>query len=142
MIDADAAGIDVRRRSPYDLWVVPSDAVVPLVVLVHGPVRGGPRPREWPVYRGYGSLLARAGVAAAIADLDYTTVESLSGPTGQLDAITDAARSEPGIDGTRAVIWAFSGGARSARSSVLRNGLNEAAPVRNSAKSRARAGTH
>ena len=112
MIDTDAAGIDVRRRSAYDLWVVPSDATVPLVVLVHGPVRGGPRPREWPVYRGYASLLARAGLAAAITDLDYTSVEALSGPIAQLDEVADAARSEPGVDGTRGAIGAFSGGAR------------------------------
>lgn len=112
MVATDVAGIDVRRRVAYDLWVVPSEAVVPLVVLAHGPVRSGPRPREWPVYRGYGALLARAGLAAAVVDLDFTSVESLSGPTAQLHAIADAARSEPGVDGTRGVIWAFSGGAR------------------------------
>jgi dienelactone hydrolase len=81
-------------------------------MLVHGPVRRGPRPREWPVYRGYGSLLARAGLAAAVTDLDFTDVRALSEPMAQLDEVTDAARSEPGVDGERAVIWAFSGGAR------------------------------
>ena len=113
VIATDAASFEVRRRSAYDLWIAPSDAVVPLVVLVHGPVRGGgPRPREWPVYRGYGSLLARAGLAAAVADLDYTSVEALCGPIAQLDEVVDAARSEPGVDRERGVVWAFSGGAR------------------------------
>jgi dienelactone hydrolase len=54
----------------------------------------------------------RAGLAAAVADLDYTSVESLSGPIAQLQQVTDAARNEPGVDGQRAAIWAFSGGAR------------------------------
>lgn len=112
VIATDGVGLEVRRRSAYDLWVAESDEVVPLVILVHGPVRGGPRPREWPVYRGYCSLLARAGLAAAITDLDYTDVASLSGPIAQLDAVTYAARDEPGVDGGRGVIWAFSGGAR------------------------------
>jgi hypothetical protein len=112
VIDSDAAGLDVRHRSAYDLWVAPSNAVVPLVMLVHGPVRSGPRPREWPVYRGYGALLARAGLAAAVTDLDFTDVTALSEPMAQLDEVTEAARSESGVDGERAVIWAFSGGAR------------------------------
>jgi dienelactone hydrolase len=112
VFETDAVGLDVRRRSTYDLWVAPADAVVPLVIVVHGPVRDGPRPREWPVYRGYGSLLARAGCAAAIVDLEYTNVEELSTPIAQLDEVTEAARNEPGVDGTRGLIWAFSGGAR------------------------------
>ncbi|HKI91380.1 MAG TPA: hypothetical protein VJ986_03670 [Gaiellaceae bacterium] len=113
VIATDAAGFDVRRRSAYDLGIAASDAILPLVVLVHGPVRGGgPRPREWPVYQGYGSLLTRAGLAAAVADLDFTSVEALSKPTAQLDEIVDAARSEPGVDGEKVVIWGFSGGAR------------------------------
>lgn len=112
MIATDPTGLDVRPRPAYDLWVTPSNELAPLVILVHGPVRSGPRPREWPVYRGYGSLLARAGLAAVVSDLDYTNVEVLSGPIAQLDEVAAAARSEPGVDRERAVIWAFSGGAR------------------------------
>ena len=112
VIASDDTGLDIRRRSTYDLWVGVPDAVAPLVILVHGPVRAGPRPREWPVYRGYGALLARAGMAVAVADLDYTDVEALSGPIVQLAEVSRAARNEPGVDGTRGVIWAFSGGAR------------------------------
>ena len=112
VVATDAAGIDVRGRLAYDLWVAASNADVPLVILVHGPVRDGPRPREWPVYRGYGSLLARAGLAAAVTDLDYTDVETLSGPIAQLADVAETARNEAGVDGGRCVIWAFSGGAR------------------------------
>jgi hypothetical protein len=112
VVATDPAGLDVRHRSAYDLWVAASNPVIPLVILVHGPVRDGPRPREWPVYRGYGSLLARAGLAAAVTDLDYTNVDALSGPIAQLGEVAEAARSEPGVDGGRCVIWAFSGGAR------------------------------
>jgi hypothetical protein len=112
VVATDPAGIDVRHRSAYDLWITASDTVLPLVILVHGPVRDGPRPREWPVYQGYGSLLAHAGLAAAVTDLDYTNVEALSGPIAQLGEVAESARREPGVDGGRCVIWAFSGGAR------------------------------
>lgn len=112
VIPTDSAGLDVRRRSGYDLWIAASDVLAPLIVLVHGPVREGPRPREWSVYQGYGSLLARSGFAVAVTDLDYTDVRLLSEPITQLAEATHAARSEPGVDGNRAVIWGFSGGAR------------------------------
>jgi dienelactone hydrolase len=112
VIATDAAGLDFRPRPAYDLWLPSSGEVAPLVILVHGPVSVGPRPREWPVYRGYGSLLAESGLAAAVTDLDYTRVDALSEPIAQLDEVAAAVRDEPGVDGERAVVWAFSGGAR------------------------------
>ena len=75
-------------------------------------MRAGPRPREWPVYRGYGSLLARARLAAVVTDLDYTNSKELSAPIAQLDEVTHAARSEPGVDRTQVLLWALSGGAK------------------------------
>ena len=111
VLSPDVSTIEMRRRADYDLYVrrVPA----PLIVLVHGPVRGAiTRPREWPVYRGYGALAANAGAAAAIADLDYTDTHALDGPTLQLERLVDAARFENGIDSGRVVVWAFSGGAR------------------------------
>jgi hypothetical protein len=113
VLNPDRTGIEVRRRAEYDLYLGSSGSEVPLIVYVHGPVRGPvARPREWPVYRGYGALAANAGAGAAIADLDYTDPQAPDAPTAQLERILDAARSENGIDGDRVAIWAFSGGAR------------------------------
>lgn len=78
-----------------------------------GPVPGSAtRPREWPVYRGYGALAANTGMAAAISDLDYTDARALDAPIAQLERLVDAARAEPCVDSNRVVVWAFSGGAR------------------------------
>jgi hypothetical protein len=113
VLTPDTSGVDVRRRGGYDLYVRPSEGRVPLVVLVHGPVPGAEvRPREWPVYRGYGFLLANAGIAAAVTDLDYTDIEALDAPIAQLREILEAARAEDAVDPEHTALWAFSGGAR------------------------------
>src|SRR6266536_3003993 len=40
VLTPDTSGIEVRRRAEYDLYTRPADARIPLVVFVHGPVRG------------------------------------------------------------------------------------------------------
>src|ERR671937_1599661 len=113
VLSPDSSGVVVRRRDEYDLYLRPSGADAPLMVFVHGPVRDPTaRPREWPVYRGYGVLAANAGAGAVITDLDYTDVRAVDGPTTQLQRIIDAARHENGVASSRVAIWAFSGGAR------------------------------
>jgi dienelactone hydrolase len=113
VLTPDTAEIEVCRRDEYDLYTRPADPHSPLVVFVHGPVQGaGLRPRCWPVYRGYGSLTANAGIAAAVVDLDYTNVAALDAPITQLRELLDVARAEGAVDPDRVVIWAFSGGAR------------------------------
>lgn len=103
----------VRHRQEYDLYVPAPEAPVPVVVLVHGPNRdAGARHRDWPVYRGYASLITKAGFAAAVVDLDYTDVHALAGPTAQLDRVVEAARSEDVVRADRVLLWAFSGGGR------------------------------
>lgn len=76
---------------------------------VRGPAA---RPRDWPVYRGYGALAANAGACAAVGDLDYADPGQLDAPIAHLGRIIEAARDEEGIDAGRVAIWAFSGGAR------------------------------
>jgi hypothetical protein len=112
VLSPDTSQVVVHRRADYDLYVRPSDTRVPLVVLVHGPVRdGSARPREWPVYCGYGALAANAGVAAVVADLDYTDVCVPEPAFRQLERLVDAAQFESAVDPSRVVVWAFSGGA-------------------------------
>lgn len=102
-----------RHRQEYDLYVPVREAPVPAVILVHGPNQdAGVRHRDWPVYRGYASLITKAGFAAAVVDLDYTDVHALAGPTAQLDRVVEAARSEDVVRADRVLLWAFSGGGR------------------------------
>jgi dienelactone hydrolase len=114
VLTPDTSGIEVRRRAEYDLYTRPlAGARIPLVVFVHGPVRGaGVRPRDWPVYRGYGSLAANAGIAGAVVDLDYIHVEALDAPIAQLGELLGVARAESAVDPEHVAIWAFSGGGR------------------------------
>lgn len=105
------AVVEKHRHPDYDLHVRPSEAPAPLVVFIHGPIPGGARPRDWPVYRGYASLVANAGLAAAVVDLDYTDFRSLDGPGAQLERVLEAARGEAVVDSERVVLWAFSAGA-------------------------------
>jgi dienelactone hydrolase len=111
VLSPEATGIDLRSRADYDLYL--GRECAPLVVLVHGPVRGAvARPRKWPVYRGYATLLANAGFSAAIADLAYNDTHQLDGPQAQLESVVETARSESGVDPARGAVWAFSGGSR------------------------------
>jgi len=116
VLSPETAGIEIRRRERYDHHFRQASELQPVIVFVHGPVRGaGVRPRDWPVYRGYASLAANAGVSGAVLDLDYTNVRSLSWPTSQLEALLERLRNEDTCDPNRVAIWAFSGGARLVR---------------------------
>jgi acetyl esterase/lipase len=113
VVSADATGIDVVRRESYDLYTAAGHEHLPLVVFVHGPVPSdATRPRDWPVYRGYGAIAAQVGAASAVLDLDYPDPRSPSAPEAQLRDLVAAVRAEKQVDQERVVIWAFSGGAR------------------------------
>lgn len=87
---------------------------VPAVVFVHGgPLPSGlpVLPRDWPVYRGYAALSARAGLAAVTFDHDLHCVDDYPAAYTQLRTAIDAARAEAAVDPSRVAIWAFSGGA-------------------------------
>ncbi|GHJ43415.1 hypothetical protein Cs7R123_07570 [Catellatospora sp. TT07R-123] len=109
-----------ERTGTTDLYLPAGDGPFPAVVIVHGgplPPDLRPTPRDWPVYQGYGSLLASLGLATALVDhrlyvlpqpdgvvLDYpTAAEDVT------DAVT-AVRTDPRVDGDRVVVWFFSGG--------------------------------
>lgn len=84
----------------------------PVVVLVHGgPMRTPPvRPAsQWPVFQGYANALAARGVAAAVFDHGLLTGDEDAAPE-HLRAAIDTARAHEGVDGSRVVLWHFSGG--------------------------------
>ncbi|MFC4587549.1 alpha/beta hydrolase [Sphaerisporangium corydalis] len=104
----------IERHGPVELY--PPDAAEPrpAVVIVHGgpsPEALRPRPREWPVYRGYPLVAAARGFVGAAID------HRLYDPAGYPLAAADVAagieviRADPRVDGDRVALWFFSGGA-------------------------------
>jgi dienelactone hydrolase len=109
-----------ERHGRIDVYAPASDVPLPAVVIVHGgpiPATLSPTPRDWPMYRGYGALLAAAGIVAATVDHRFHPIKSPDGITfGYATAAADitdaieAVRSDPRVDGDRVVLWFFSGG--------------------------------
>jgi len=108
-----------ERTDTLDTYVPDGDGPFPVVVVVHGvPLPPGLAARGWPLYQGYGRLLAAAGLLTAVVDyqlpitpgpdglvLDYAAAAALVA-----GAVT-AARADPRADAERVVLWFFSGGA-------------------------------
>ncbi|WP_246595639.1 alpha/beta hydrolase [Actinoplanes auranticolor] len=121
------------RTDNVDTYRPDGPGPYPVVVVVHGtPLPPGlqAQPRDWPLYRGYGQLLAAQGMTAVVVEhqlpitpgpdglvLDYATA------AGQVAAAVTAARADPRADADRVVLWFFSGGA------MLSAGWLDAAPA-------------
>lgn len=109
-----------ERTGPIDLYLPAGEGPFPTVLFVHGgplPPDLRPTPRDWPVYRGYGSLLASLGLVAAVVDhrlhvLQHPDGVVLDYPTAAVDVAdaVEAVRADPRVDGDRVVVWFFSGG--------------------------------
>ena len=83
----------------------------PAVVVVHG-VPGPPEApdaRDWPLYRGYGALLAEAGVLAAIPRLTVASPDDLYTVAARVAATAELLRADPRVDPDRLGLWFFSG---------------------------------
>lgn len=91
----------------------PSAVPAPAVVLVHGgpvPAATPRRPRTWSAFRGYGSLLARAGVVGAVLEHGYQAPGDLDRAAGDVRRLVEVVRADPAVDGDRVALWFFSGG--------------------------------
>ncbi|HEY0360519.1 MAG TPA: dienelactone hydrolase family protein [Mycobacteriales bacterium] len=108
-IEARAA----ERHGVVDLYLPEATQPRPAVVFVHGgpvPADLRPSPRDWPVYRGYGSIAAARGAVGVTVD------HRLHDPGGYPLAATDVAaavelaRADPRVDADRVAVWFFSGG--------------------------------
>jgi acetyl esterase/lipase len=106
--------VEPERAGEVDLYVPPdADGPRPAVVFVHGgplPPTVTPRPREWPVYRGYGALAASRGVVGVTLDHDLHDFDAYPRAADQVLAAVGLARNHPGVDANRVAVWFFSGG--------------------------------
>ena len=102
-----------ERDGNVDLYLPDGDGPHPAIVFVHGgplPVEKQPRPREWPVFRGYGSLAALRGVVGVT--LDHRLYDPFAYPAAAEDvaAAVERVRKDPRVDADRVALWFFSGG--------------------------------
>lgn len=112
--------VEPERNGTIDMYAPSGDGPFPAVVLIHGgpiPPELRPTPRDWPVYHGYGSLLASLGLFAATVDHRLYVLQNPEGvvldyPTAAGDVATavESVRADPRVDGDRVVLWFFSGG--------------------------------
>jgi acetyl esterase/lipase len=101
------------REGNLDLYLPVGDGQAPAVVLVHGgPVPEGhqPTPRDWPVYRGYGSAAAERGLVGAILDHRFHDFELIKEAGEDIVTAVDRVRKDPRVDPDRIGMWFFSGG--------------------------------
>ncbi|BEL07114.1 hypothetical protein Q0Z83_053050 [Actinoplanes sichuanensis] len=111
VLSVETVGPD--RRGSVDVYLPEAEEPRPAIVFVHGgpvPAELRPTPRDWPVYRGYGSLAATRGVVGVTVD------HRLHHPTAYPAAAEDVseavriARESPQVDEDRIAVWFFSGG--------------------------------
>ena len=85
----------------------------PAVVLVHGgpiPADLRPTPRDWPLYRGYASAIAKSGAVGVMVDHQLHDVADYPLAAANVAAAVQMARADQRVDGGRVAIWFFSGG--------------------------------
>jgi dienelactone hydrolase len=109
--------VDSREPERHDLFdlYLPDDLARPrpAVVFVHGgplPAEVRPRPREWPVYQGYGSLAAARGVVGAVVGHRLHSPDTYAVAADDVGAAIAALRGDERVDGGRLALWFFSGG--------------------------------
>lgn len=109
------AEIEPERDGAVDVYRPVEEAAEPLpvVVFVHGgplPPELRPTPRDWPVFRGYGSLAAGGGAVGVTVDHPLHSPADYPVAADAIAAAVAQARELPGVDPRRVALWFFSGG--------------------------------
>lgn len=84
----------------------------PAVVFVHGgPIvrDGAPKPRDWPLFRGYAALIAAQGLVGVMFDHPLHDLIDYPRSAQTISEVVDRVRAENGVDPDRIALWAFSG---------------------------------
>jgi acetyl esterase/lipase len=108
--------VDTRvaeRHGAVDLYPPEAAQPRPAVVFVHGgPVPAGlrPTPRDWPIYQGYGSIVAARGAVGVTVDHRLHGTADYPLAAADVVAAVELARTDPRVDADRVAVWFFSGG--------------------------------
>jgi dienelactone hydrolase len=104
--------IEPTRSGELDLYL-PTSTPAPAVLLVHGgpvPRDRAVRPPQWPAYRGYAALLARAGLVCGMFEHGFVDDDTLGTARENIRDAAVALRSDPRVDRDRFGMWFFSAG--------------------------------
>lgn len=112
VLDVPTDGVLVDRTERFDRYRPdPADGPRPAVIFVPGPIPADwGRPRDWPVYAGYGRLAARRGLVGIVAELGYHRTADWPTVADRLAGLVEAVRADESVDGERIGLWAFSAG--------------------------------
>jgi hypothetical protein len=101
-----------EHHGPVELFLPAATQPRPAVVIVPGgpsPAALRPIPRDWPVYRGYGSLVADRGLVGVTVAHRLHDFAGYPLAAADVAAAVDLARADPRVDGDRVAVWFFSG---------------------------------
>ncbi|GIE83233.1 hypothetical protein Aph02nite_91830 [Actinoplanes philippinensis] len=101
------------RRGNVDVYLPATTETRPAIIFVHGgpvPAAVSPTPRDWPIYRGYGSLAAARGVVGVTVDHRLHHPAAYPEAAADVAAAVRLARELPQVDADRIAVWFFSGG--------------------------------
>jgi dienelactone hydrolase len=104
--------VERTRSGVLDLYL-PASTPAPAVLMVHGgpvPRDREVRPPDWPAYRGYGALLAQAGLVGGMFEHGFVDEEALGTAQENIRDAAVALRAHPRVDPDRFGMWFFSAG--------------------------------
>jgi acetyl esterase/lipase len=100
------------RRGNVDVYLPDTTDPRPAIVFVHGgpvPAEVRPTPRDWPLYRGYGSLAVARGVVGVTVDHRLHHPAAYPSAAADVAEAVRTARELPQVDPDRIAVWFFSG---------------------------------
>jgi dienelactone hydrolase len=104
--------VEPAHSGVLDLYL-PAVTPAPAVLMVHG----GPVPRDrevrppgWPAYRGYGALLAQAGLVCGMFEHGFVDDKTLATAQENIRDAAVALRAHPRVDPDLFGMWFFSAG--------------------------------
>jgi dienelactone hydrolase len=104
--------VEPTRSGELELYL-PASMPAPAVLMVHGgpvPRDREVRPPQWPAYRGYGAMLAQAGLVCGMFEHGFVDEETLGTAQENIRDAALALRTDPRVDPDRLGMWFFSAG--------------------------------